>query len=121
MSNFQMSQSLFGQSLAEFFRLPLLTRTGLLAVLLVGLVSLSPPSFADDAASLNGGAITVNINEADAATLASGLTGVGLSRAEKIVRYRETYGPFASVDELAEVKGIGPSTVDKNRTVIRLD
>jgi competence protein ComEA len=64
---------------------------------------------------------TVNINTADAAALAAGLNGVGPSRAEEIVRYRETYGPFASVDELAEVKGIGESTLEKNRSVITLE
>ena len=64
---------------------------------------------------------TVNINKADAPTLASALNGVGPSRAEKIVRYREAYGPFKSVEELAEVEGIGLSTLSKNRKVITLD
>lgn len=64
---------------------------------------------------------SVNINSADAQTLAESLKGVGLTRAEEIVRYRETYGPFASVDELVEVKGVGPSTVDKNRAVLTLE
>jgi competence protein ComEA len=64
---------------------------------------------------------TVNINTADAEALAAGLNGVGHSRAAEIVRYRETYGPFSSVDELAEVKGIGQSTLDKNRAVITLE
>ena len=64
---------------------------------------------------------TININTADAAALAAGLNGVGMSRAEDIVRYRETFGPFTSVEELTEVKGIGNSTVEKNRAVIVLD
>ncbi len=64
---------------------------------------------------------TVNINSADADALAAGLKGVGQSRAMDIVRYREAYGPFSSVEELAEVKGIGQSTLDKNRTVIILE
>ena len=63
----------------------------------------------------------VNINNADAETLAQGLKGVGISRAKEIVLYRETYGPFASVDELLEVKGVGPSTLEKNRAVLTLD
>ena len=63
----------------------------------------------------------VNINTADAATLADGLKGVGLSRAQDIIRYREAYGPFKSVEELADVKGIGQSTLERNRTVITLD
>ncbi|MEZ5556884.1 ComEA family DNA-binding protein [Haliea sp.] len=63
----------------------------------------------------------VNINTADAATLAARLKGVGLSRAQDIIRYREAYGPFKSVEELADVKGIGQSTLERNRTVITLD
>lgn len=63
----------------------------------------------------------VNINKADAATLAAALNGVGMTRAEDIIRYREAYGPFTTVEQLAEVKGIGPATVDKNRAVITLD
>jgi competence protein ComEA len=63
----------------------------------------------------------VNINKADAATIASALKGVGNARAEEIVRYREAYGPFTSVDELTEVKGIGNSTLDNNRAKITLE
>lgn len=64
---------------------------------------------------------TVNINSADAETLAAALQGVGHSRALEIVRYREAYGPFTAVEELADVKGIGQSTLAKNMQVIKLD
>ena len=84
-----------------------------------GLGAASAPLHARDEAPAP--AATVNINVADAATLAAALNGVGLSRAEEIVRYREAYGPFSSVEELAEVKGIGEATLEKNRTVITLD
>jgi competence protein ComEA len=63
----------------------------------------------------------VNINTADATTLSTMLTGVGPSKADAIVRYRETYGPFGSVEELAEVRGIGQSTLDRNRDRITLE
>ncbi len=63
----------------------------------------------------------VNINTADAQTLAASLKGVGEARALEIVRYREAYGPFASAEELTEVKGIGKSTLDMNRDVITLE
>jgi competence protein ComEA len=63
----------------------------------------------------------VNINTADAQTLAANLKGIGEARAQEIVRYREAYGPFASADELMEVKGIGQSTLDMNRAVITLE
>ncbi|WP_241521211.1 ComEA family DNA-binding protein [Kineobactrum sediminis] len=63
----------------------------------------------------------ININTADAATLAAGLQGVGVARAEEIIRYREAYGVFSSPDELTDVKGIGQATLDRNRAVITLE
>ena len=54
-------------------------------------------------------------------TLAATLNGVGMARAEDIIRYREAFGPFTTVDQLAEVKGVGTATVDKNRSLITLD
>lgn len=60
-------------------------------------------------------AAPVDINTADAKTLASAMTGVGLKRAQLIVDYRAKNGPFKSVDDLAKVKGVGRTTVDKNR------
>jgi len=64
---------------------------------------------------------TVNINAADEQTLAAVLKGIGPSRAKEIVRYRESYGPFSSVEELVEVQGISKATLEKNRTVITLE
>ncbi|MEC7376487.1 MAG: ComEA family DNA-binding protein, partial [Pseudomonadota bacterium] len=55
----------------------------------------------------------VNINTADVATLAS-LSGIGESKAEAIVAYREANGPFAATADLANVKGIGEATLAKN-------
>ena len=57
----------------------------------------------------------VDINTADAALLAAAIDGVGERKAATIVQHRETHGPFASVDELASVKGIGAATVQRNR------
>ncbi len=57
----------------------------------------------------------VDINSADAASLAEAIDGVGERKAVAIVEHREIHGPFASVDELAAVKGIGMKTVDRNR------
>jgi competence protein ComEA len=57
----------------------------------------------------------IDLNSADAETLARSLSGVGLSKAQAIVRYREQYGPFASLEELTEVKGIGPAILERNR------
>jgi len=57
----------------------------------------------------------VDINTADAATLASAITGVGEKKAATIVAYRDAHGPFARVEDLSNVKGIGPGTIEKNR------
>jgi competence protein ComEA len=100
--------------------------TALLLVLvsMLGTMAIAQTAFAADPAPVAEAAAApgkVNINSADAQTLAKGLKGVGASRAEEIVRHRETYGPFASVDELTEVKGIGQSTLDSNRDLITLE
>jgi len=57
----------------------------------------------------------LNLNTADAQTIQSELSGIGEAKAQAIVAYREANGPFSSVDELLEVKGIGKSLLDKNR------
>jgi len=57
----------------------------------------------------------VDINTADAATLAGAIKGVGEKKAATIVAYRETHGPFTRVEDLSNVKGIGPGTIEKNR------
>lgn len=63
---------------------------------------------------------TVDINQASAQEIADTLQGVGMSKAEEIVRYRDSHGAFKHVDELVNVKGIGLATVDKNRERIAL-
>lgn len=66
-------------------------------------------------ASLQASTAKVDLNSADAPTLQRELAGVGEAKAKAIVIYRETNGPFSSVDELLEVKGIGKAILDKNR------
>ena len=63
----------------------------------------------------------VNINVADAVTLAETLRGVGPNKAAAIVHYRETNGPFLTIDALSEVQGIGARTVEINREIITLE
>jgi competence protein ComEA len=63
----------------------------------------------------------VNVNTATAEEIAEGLKGIGLTKAEAIVKYRNTNGTFAHVDELVNVKGIGVRTVDINREAITLE
>jgi competence protein ComEA len=60
----------------------------------------------------------VDLNTADASTLQRELSGVGEAKAKAIIAYRDINGPFASVDELLEVKGIGKAILDKNREKI---
>lgn len=61
-------------------------------------------------------AAPVDINRADAAALDTAMTGVGSARAQAIVDYREQHGPFKSVEELLNVKGIGAATIERNRS-----
>jgi competence protein ComEA len=60
-------------------------------------------------------AAPVNINTAEAPALMAAIKGVGEKKAQAIVQYRKQHGPFKSVDELANVPGIGEKTVEKNR------
>lgn len=62
----------------------------------------------------------VNVNTASAEEIADNLKGVGLSKAQAIVSYREENGAFIHVDELVNVKGIGVRTIDQNRGMILL-
>jgi competence protein ComEA len=65
--------------------------------------------------SLAAAAGPVNINTADAATLAAELTGVGPALAEAIVADRKANGNFASAEALTRVKGIGNRIVEANK------
>ena len=56
----------------------------------------------------------VNINTADKESLMLAIKGVSEKRAEAIIAYREENGPFKSVEELSEVKGIGSATIESN-------
>lgn len=64
---------------------------------------------------------TVNINTASPEDLTRHLKGVGPVKAKAIVAYRNQYGKFRTVGELADVKGIGTKTVERLRPLIRLE
>lgn len=72
-------------------------------------LALALPSFA---------ATPVNINTADAETIAHSLDGIGLTKAKAIVAYRDEHGPFKNAEELAQVKGIGEATLQRNHEAI---
>lgn len=63
----------------------------------------------------------VNINTASAEVIATNLKGIGPSKAQAIVAYRQEYGPFNNVAELALVKGIGVKTLEKNKGMITVE
>lgn len=62
----------------------------------------------------------VNINTATATEIADELNGIGQQKAEAIVAYRKTHGPFQSLDDLDAVTGIGPKIIQKNKEQIVL-
>ena len=63
----------------------------------------------------------VNINTADAATIATSLNGIGSVKAQAIVDYRQKHGAFHTVDELAQVKGISQKLINRNRADLHID
>jgi competence protein ComEA len=72
-------------------------------------------------APLSGDLVQVNINQADAATIADSLVGIGMSRARAIVQYREEHGQFSSLEDLAQVSGVGEATLNNNKDRIRFE
>jgi len=61
----------------------------------------------------------VNVNTADATALET-LNGVGEVLAAAIITYRDEQGPFTSVEQLEEVPGIGPSTLEEIRDQVTI-
>ena len=62
----------------------------------------------------------VNVNSADAESIAAELKGVGLAKAKAIVEYRKKHGPFRSAEDLTLVKGICERTLDLNKADIKV-
>lgn len=90
----------------------------LLKSILLLTVALFQPVFAEQPSQ---GSILVNLNTADAEHLQSMLFGVGASKAEAIVAYRQEHGDFESVEELLEVSGIGIRTLEENRPLLTVE
>jgi len=63
----------------------------------------------------------VNINTADAKTLARELDGIGPAKAQAIVDYRQKNGTFKTADDLLKVQGIGAKVLEQNRDNIRVE
>lgn len=62
----------------------------------------------------------ININTATQSELEF-LPAVGPARAQSIIKYREDHGGFNSVDELTEIRGIGPATLERLRPLVVVD
>ncbi len=82
---------------------------GLSALLLVLMLTFTSISMAQE----------VNINTADAQSIASSLSGIGLKKAQAIVAWRTEHGNFTDLASLENVKGVGPKTVEKNKDNIQ--
>lgn len=65
-----------------------------------------------------GAADAIDLNKASKEELMQ-VNGIGETKAEAIIQYREKNGAFGSVDELTEVDGIGTATLEKNRDMLR--
>lgn len=86
---------------------------------LLALLAIAVSSAALAQAPASGGPpMQVNINTADAETIANVLSGVGLKKAQAIVEHREHHGRFDTATDLTKVKGIGEATVTKNAAKI---
>lgn len=57
----------------------------------------------------------ININTADQETLDVALDGIGPKKAQAIIDYRNEHGAFKTIDDITNVSGIGPKTLEKNR------
>ena len=62
----------------------------------------------------------ININTASVEELTQ-LKRVGPKYAEKIVAFRDANGPFKSAEELLNVPGIGPKTLEVNKDLITVE
>ncbi|WP_424399775.1 ComEA family DNA-binding protein [Marinomonas sp.] len=62
----------------------------------------------------------LDINTATADQIAAVMSGVGDKKAHAIVAYRSENGPFKSLDQLTEVKGLGDALVERNKAFIQI-
>jgi competence protein ComEA len=66
-------------------------------------------------------AAPVNINTASASEISQALTGIGKHKADAIVEYRDSHGPFRQAIDIQQVKGIGKSIYEKNKNDLLVD
>ena len=68
----------------------------------------------------NSFATPININTADAQSIATSLSGIGEYKAQAIIHYRQKNGLFKKAIDIVKVKGIGRATYNKNKSDILL-
>ncbi|RPJ49195.1 MAG: helix-hairpin-helix domain-containing protein, partial [Chloroflexi bacterium] len=78
----------------------------------------SPPQ--EKSASSGIPAELVDLNTATLEELET-LPGIGATRAQQIIDYRQAHGGFKTIDELDNVSGIGPATLEKLRPFITVN
>lgn len=61
----------------------------------------------------------IDLNTADLTTLTGSVKGIGKKRAEAIITYRKSHHGFKSLEELAEVKGLGEHFVSANQDKLK--
>jgi competence ComEA-like helix-hairpin-helix protein len=61
----------------------------------------------------------IDLNGASAEALKT-LKGIGQTKAEAIVKYRELHGPFQSLTDLTKVPGIGSKVLEDNASILTL-
>jgi len=81
------------------------------AVILLSFLWVSSPAWSASKSKL------LNVNTATSSELQA-LPGIGPKKADAIVTFRTANGPFRQVDDLVQVKGIGPKTMDKLRPLV---
>jgi competence protein ComEA len=77
-------------------------------------------SGASRSGAVDAGTALVNVNTASADEL-DALPGIGPAYAQRIIDYRVQNGAYTSVEQLTEVRGIGPATLDKIRDLVTVE
>jgi competence protein ComEA len=78
-----------------------------------------PPSQSGSSSGTSSHRGPVDLNRASEADLES-LPGIGPALAQAIIDHRSQHGPFRSVDDLADVRGIGPAKMDQLRPLVKV-
>lgn len=88
---------------------PTLTSTPIPAETTIPVITMTPTPLAQSA--------LININTANAAELDK-ITGIGPAYAKNIIDYRTVNGPFQKIEDIINVKGIGPKTFESMKNEI---